>query len=218
MYDELADSATDDIPTIARHLDIGGQPIERMDFILLLMTFVNAGLDTTTNSASQIALLLDDRRDLRDQLLADESLIPQAVEEFLRYLTPLPMLARVATQDTLVGGAPNAVTIQKDEKVALHWLAANHDPSEFREPQEVVLDRAPNRHLAFGKGPHLCIGMHLARLQLRIMLEELLRRIPDFTVVHEGVVRVGGLTRQVHSLPVRFSAGSRRGLPVERCS
>jgi cytochrome P450 len=211
LYDRLADSDDDDIPTIARHLEIGNRPIERMEFVMLLMTFVNAGLDTTTNSSANIVLLLDERPDLRARLIDDFSLIPSAIEEFLRYLTPLPMLSRVTTRQVEVGEPSNRVTIAKDEKVALHWLAANHDPQAFPNAEEVVLDRSPNHHVAFGKGPHLCIGMHLARLQLRIVVEELLRRIPDYRVVHDEVVRAGGVTRQIQRLPVRFTEGPRLG-------
>ena len=209
MYDALVDSTADDIPSIARQLTIDGRPIERMEFIMLLMTFVNAGLDTTTNSSAHIVLLLDERPDLREQLRLDPSLLPTAIEELLRYLTPLPMLARVTTKDVRVGDGDEAVTIPEGDKVALHWLAANHDPDQFVDPDQVLLDRQPNRHLAFGQGAHLCIGVHLARLQLRIVLEEIFRRMPDLTVVREDVVRVGGVTRQVHRLPVRFTPGTR---------
>jgi cytochrome P450 len=202
LYESLADSHADDIPSIARRLVIDGREIEVTEFIALLITLVTAGLDTTTSTSANIILLLDEQPHLRRELIEHPELLPTAIEEFLRYLTPLPMLARTTTDDVTVTG----VTIPEGEKVALHWLSANHDPAEFPDPETVVLDRSPNRHVAFGIGPHRCIGMHLARLQIRVMLNELLRRAPDYEVVRDQVVRGPGVSRLVHALPVRFSA------------
>lgn len=206
LYEELTGSDDDTIPSIARNLQIDDREIDTLEFVMLLTTFVTAGLDTTTNTSAQIALLLDERPDLRRRLIDEPELMPSAIEELLRYLTPLPMLARIPNRDVEIDG----VTLPEGEKVALHWLAANHDPAEFPDPEEVVLDRTPNRHLAFGRGPHRCIGLHLARLQLRVMLEELFSRLPDYEVIRDDVQRVGGITRQVHSLPVRFTPGPRK--------
>ena len=205
LYEQLAGSDGDDIPSIARRMIIDGREIEVMEFVMLLTTLVAAGLDTTTNASANIAVLLDEQPDLRQQLIERPELIPTAVEEMLRYLTPLPMLARITTRDVEVDG----VTIPEGEKVALQWLAANHDPEEFPEPDKVVLDRSPNRHLAFGMGPHRCIGMHLARIEVRVVLEELLTRLPDYRVLRDEVMRGPGVTRQIYSLPVTFTAGPR---------
>lgn len=209
LYDEAAGSDSDDLLSIARRIQIGGCEIQRMEYVGLLLTLVNAGLDTTTNAAANMALLLDDRPDLRRRLIDDPELIPRAVEEFLRYLSPLPMLSRVTNRDVTVGTGADAVTIPRGEKVALHWLAANHDPAEFDDPEQVVLERKPNRHVAFGLGPHRCIGIHLARIELRVVLEELLTRLPDYAVLRGEFVRGPGVTRQVSSLPVTFSPGPR---------
>lgn len=158
--------ATDDsIPSIARRLKIDGRDIEMIEFVMLLTTFITAGLDTTTNALSNIVVVLDQRPDLRAQLIENPELIPTTVEELLRYMTPLPMLARTATRTAEIGSGEHTATMTEGEKVGLHWLAANHDPSEFDNPEDVVLDRAPNRHVAFGIGAHLCIGMHLARVE-----------------------------------------------------
>jgi cytochrome P450 len=205
LYEQKAGSDGDDIPSIARRILLDGREINMMEYVMLLTTLVVAGLDTTTNASAQIALLLDEQPELRQRLIEHPELINSAVEEFLRYLTPLPMLARTATREVTIGDT----TIAEGEKVALHWLAANHDPAQFADPETLVLDRAPNRHVAFGRGPHRCIGMHLARIEVRVVLEELLSRVPDYQVVREGVIRGPGVTRQVYTLPVTFTAGQR---------
>jgi cytochrome P450 len=213
LFEERTGATDDSIPSIARRLQIDGRDIEMLEFVMLLTTFITAGLDTTTNALSNIVVLLDQRPDLRAQLIADPELIPSAVEELLRYITPLPMLARTATRTCEIGGGEHVATMTENEKVGLHWLAANHDPAEFDDPEDVVLDRTPNRHVAFGIGAHLCIGMHLARVELKAALTEILTRIPDYRVIHSGpgggIARSPALTRQIHRLPIEFTPGAR---------
>jgi len=119
------------------------------------------------------------------------------------------MLARTATRTAEIGSGEHTATMAENEKVGLHWLAANHDPAEFTDPEDVVLDRTPNRHLAFGIGAHLCIGMHLARVELKAALTEILARVPDYRVIHSEVARSPALTRQIHRLPIEFTPGTR---------
>ena len=95
--------------------------------------------------------------------------------------------------------------------VLLHWLAANRDPEEFPEPDTFVADRSPNRHYAFGTGVHRCLGSHLAKVELRVLLEEVLRRLPDYVVGEQGIERYPGLNRGMSRLPVTFTPGERRG-------
>lgn len=209
LFEERSGATDDSIPSIARRLQIDGREIEMLEFVMLLTTFITAGLDTTTNALSNIVVLLDQRPDLRAQLIENPELIPSAVEELLRYITPLPMLARTATRTCEIGSGEHTATMAENEKVGLHWLAANHDPAEFGDPEDVRFDRSPNRHLAFGIGAHLCIGMHLARVELKAALTELLTRIPDYRVDHSGVARSPALTRQIHRLPIEFTPGAR---------
>jgi|SRR5581483_5603884 len=214
FYEERAGARDDSIPTIARQLLIDGAEITQLDFVMCLMTFVTAGLDTTTNALSNMVVLLDQRPDLRRRLLDQPELLPAAIEEFLRYLSPLPSLARTATRDATIGHGEGAVEIKQGEKIALHWMAANHDPTEFSDPHEIQLQRTPNRHVAFGIGSHLCIGMHLARVELHAALSEILSRIPDYRVLHDGIHRGPALTRQIHRLPLEFTPGARLGAPA----
>lgn len=113
--------------------------------------------------------------------MADPALIPAAVEEFLRVLAPVQFMSRTATRDVELGGQH----IAAGERVMLAFAAANRDPAAFDDPTEVRLDRTPNRHVAFGSGIHRCVGAHLAKVQAVVMLEEVLRRIPDYVVDEE---------------------------------
>jgi cytochrome P450 len=123
-----------------------------------------------------------------------------AIEELLRAYSPVTM-ARVATEDVEFQGCP----IKKDEKVLLNFAAANRDPEMFERPNEVILDREVNRHVAFGAGIHRCAGSNLARMELRVAIEEWLARIPVFGLAEGGEVTwAGGQVRGPRNVPVSF--------------
>jgi cytochrome P450 len=145
----------------------------------ICLTLVIAGIDTTQHALANFILLLADRPDLRARLAADPDAMPTAVEELLRYVGPVQSTARTVTAPCEVSG----VKLDARDSVLLVWAAGNRDPREFESPEQVVLDRTPNRHLAFGAGIHRCLGSHLARLELRVGLEEFLRRYPDYEVL-----------------------------------
>lgn len=198
----------DDIPTLLHSIEVNGEPIGQMNYVVLMSELLLAGLDTTANAAAYMFELLAARPDLRQALLDDPGLAPTAIEEFLRYTSPLPASCRTTTEEVTVADQ----VIPKDAKVQLNWMAANHDPEEFDEPEEVRLDRSPNRHLTFGAGPHRCLGSHLARLELRVVLEEVLRRMPDYDVGPGTVQRQPGIIRTITTLPVTFTPGPRAGV------
>jgi cytochrome P450 len=160
------------------------------------------GLDTTRAAASQSLLQLlrhpDQLRLLRD----DPSRLPVAIEEFVRFSSPIVCEVRTATRAADVAGQP----VAEGDRVALWTASANRDESVFTDPDRFDVTRQPNRHLGFAYGEHFCLGAHLARLTLRVEFEELLRRVADIEQVGEAVrVRsnfVGGLKR----LPVRLTA------------
>jgi cytochrome P450 len=181
--------------------------LSQEQFLAMMAELLTAGLDTTANSTALILNLLSERRDLRQALIEEPTLIPSAIEEFLRYLTPLPILSRTTTRTIEI----DTVEIQEGDKVQLNWLSANHDPAEFPDPEEIQLDRSPNRHFAFGTGPHRCLGSHLARIELKVVLEEVLQRLPDYEINGAGVVRYAGITRGIAALPATFSPGPRIG-------
>jgi cytochrome P450 len=203
VYLDRTANPRDDIASLILGITVDGRAITEQEFLCFMITLVFAGLDTTANAGANMLEVLGERPELREQLIAEPARIPQAIEELLRYITPLPALARVTTEPVELGG----VEIPAGERVQMVFLAGNHDPAEFECPEEIRFDRSPNRHLAFSAGPHRCLGAHLARLELRILLEEVLRLIPDYRVVQGGVTRYGGITRGISMLPVKFTPG-----------
>jgi hypothetical protein len=190
----------DDLVSVLVKAEIDGRPltdaeIQQYCFLLLL-----AGNETTTNAMGASLWYLAQQPELRDRLQREPSLIGPAVEEFLRFFSPVQGLARTTTCDVEVGG----VTIPKGESVLLLWASANRDEAKFPEPNEFLAEREPNLHIAFGAGPHRCLGSNLARLELRVLLEEVLRRIPDYQVVGD-VEWYTGATRGINRLPVTFT-------------
>jgi cytochrome P450 len=167
----------------------------QLGFLLYL-----AGLDTVANVLTYSFRFLAGRPDLRSLLRDEPDKIPHAVEEFLR-LFSIASTVRVVTGDTMFAGCP----MKAGDRVVLPTASAGRDGAQFPDPDEFRLDRVPNAHLAFGAGPHRCAGAHLARLELRIALEEWHRRIPDYQLaddkpVTEYVGAVAGLT----ALPLRW--------------
>ncbi|NEA43320.1 cytochrome P450 [Streptomyces sp. SID11385] len=136
---------------------------------------INAGRETTTSMIALSTLLLLERPELREELRRDPSLMPAAVDELLRVLSVADSIPlRVAAEDIELSGR----TIPADDGVIALLAGANHDPEQFDEPERVDFHRADNHHVAFGYGVHQCVGQHLARLELEIALETLLRRVP----------------------------------------
>ena len=200
-------AARRDNPTkdLASHLlasTIDDRPVTEEEALDIYLSLTGAGGETTAAAANHIFTLIDRHPELRSQLQAERELLPSAIEEFLRYVTPVPGFGRTTTCEVEVAGT----VIPEGERVWMSWLSANHDETAFDEPAQIVLDRKPNRHLAFGSGVHRCPGAPLARLELRIMLEEILDRIPDYRVTDPTAVRISeGQTRVIRSLPIVFT-------------
>lgn len=127
-------------------------------------------------------------------------MIPIAIEEFLRAYSPVTM-ARVATQDTTLGDRE----VTAGERVVLTFPAANRDPAVFEHPEEIIIDRERNRHIAFGVGIHRCLGSNLARMEMQVAIEEFLTMVPEFELEHaDGVTWAGGQVRGPRQIPVLF--------------
>ena len=167
--------------------------------MVLLMV---AGIDTTWSAIGASLWHLAQHPDDRRRLASDPSLIPTAVEEFLRAYAPVTM-ARMVAKDFELEGCP----LKKDDWVLLPFPAANRDPGVFPDADRVIIDRAENRHAAFGLGIHRCIGSNLARMELRIALEEWIARYPDFELVDpDAVTWSAGQVRGPRTLPVTILA------------
>ena len=179
----------------ARHDD---EPLADQIVLGMAMLTLIAGVDTTWSAIGASLWHLATHDDDRERLVADPSLMDTAVEEFLRAYSPVTM-ARLVTTDAEVAGCP----MQAGDKVLMSFPAANRDPAVFERANEVVLDRAANRHVAFGSGIHRCAGSNLARMELRVAIEEWLQQIPSFHLSEgSSVTWAGGQVRGPRSIPV----------------
>ncbi|HLM64600.1 MAG TPA: cytochrome P450 [Acidimicrobiales bacterium] len=199
----------DDLLSALVELDVDGRRLTDVELQGVLWNLVGGGLDTTTALTSLSLHHLDAHRELRARIIRQPELIPTATEEFLRYFSVNETLTRTITRDTELGGQQ----LRRGEHLMLSWLSANRDESVFDRADEVVLDRAANPHLAFGVGPHRCIGMHMARTMFKVLLTEVLTRIPDYSVdrqatrFYAGNPELNGVVR----MPVTFTPGPRTG-------
>ena len=178
---------------------VDGRPLTRAEMLGACHLLLLGGLDTVTATLDCMIVYLARHPERRDALVADPSCIPHAVEELLRHQTPVMMVPRVLAQDHEMGG----VQMKAGDSVTLMIGAANADVAEFEDWGDVRFDRETNRHLAFGGGPHRCLGSHLARLELRVALEEFHRRIPEYELAHDNIHFSPGI-RQADQLPLVF--------------
>jgi cytochrome P450 len=184
--------------------DVEGQPLSREELLDICFLFLIAGLDTVTDSLDCFFVYLARHEQQRRLLVEQPDILPSAIEEMLRWETPVPGVARVAVKDVEVGGCP----ISKGERISPLLGAANTDPAEFDDPDVVDFARNPNRHRAFGGGPHRCLGSHLARLELRVALREFHRRIPDYEIPPGVKLKYTTGLRSVEALPLAFPAAT----------
>jgi len=198
-------------PGVVGHLvseEVGGQRLTDDEIVTVCQGLIIGGVDTTTSLLSHALLHLHRHHDDRQRLIDDPALLPVATEEFLRMFTPSPALARTVTTTAELGDQQ----LCPGDRLLLAWAAANRDPDEFDRADEVVLDRMPNRHLAFGAGLHRCIGSSIARSEFATVMGEVLRRIPDYEIDEDGAqpYPAVGVINGYLRMPARFTPG-----PVE---
>lgn len=203
----------DDIISKLTQAEINGALLDDEQISSVCTLVIAGGVDTTTSLFAETLVWLEQNPDAKRRLIDEPELMPQAIEEFLRFFTPQQMLARTATCDVVIGDAE----IKEGERVMLSWAAANRDPEIFEDPQELILDRSPNRHTTFGLGAHRCLGSNLARMQLRVLLNEVLTRIPDYAVDHETAKPYPsiGVVNGWIALPSTFTPSPRTGSTTE---
>src|SRR5262249_44413684 len=153
-----------------------GRELTEEEILGITFLLVVAGHETTTGAIGFLLLQLARHPELQDRLRGDPDLRFSAMEESLRLDAPLQYFSRTVARPTPLAGT----TFAEGDKVILSWASANRDPDAFPRADEFVYDRPNNRHLAFGSGPHRCIGANLARLEVRVALEEVLARLPTF--------------------------------------
>lgn len=181
------------------HATIDGEPLSERELLGISHLLLLGGLDTVTATLDCMIQFLATHPDHRRQLVDDPARIPGAVEEMLRWLTPVMVVPRSIKQNFEMRG----VELTAGDGVTLVVGAANDDEGEFGEPA-VDFGRDPNTHLAFGGGHHLCLGAHLARLELRVALEELHARIPDYRIPDGVEIHYSPGIRQADPLPLEF--------------
>jgi cytochrome P450 len=178
--------------------EVEGRPLTREETLGICHLLMLGGLDTVTATLDCAIVHLARDDDARHRLVKDLSLTSSAVEELLRYETPVMMVVRVLAQDCEIGG----VEFKAGDHATLLIGAADMDAEEFDDPHIADFDRSANRHLAFGAGPHRCLGSHLARLELRLALEEWHRRIPEYAIADGAEIHYSGGIRQAEDLPL----------------
>jgi len=195
----------DDLMSILVHAEIDGEKLNDVDLLQESLLILVGGDETTrhvlTGGMEQLIRNPDERRKLVD----DPGKIPVAIEEMLRWVTPIKNMARTATRDVELRGE----TIREGQKLLLLYHSANRDERIFDEPQRFIADRQPNNHVAFGGyGAHFCLGASLARLELRVMFEELLRALPDVELESEATLglRPSNFIVGIEHMPIVFAA------------
>jgi cytochrome P450 len=183
--------------------EVEGDRLDDREVLNILFLLMIAGLDTVTASLSCMISWLGRHPAERQRLVDDPSRVPAAVEELMRYESPVQWGHRLVTEDVEL---PSGSRFEGGSLVQSLWAASNLDPDEFADPLTVDVERSGNRHIAFASGIHRCLGSHLARLELRCALEELNRRLPDYRVADESqLVCSGGTVRAVLNLPLTFT-------------
>jgi len=191
----------DDLLTLlVDSVDDDGEPLTDRHTIGTCFLLLLAGIDTTWSAIGSSLWHLATNPDDQARLRAEPDLMPSAVEELLRFYSPVTM-ARHVIDDVEVGGCP----MRAGDKVLLTFPAGNRDPELFEDPDRFIIDRERNRHFAFGSGIHRCLGSNLARMELRVALEEWLKRVPTFTLADpDAVTWTGGQVRGPRKVPVRW--------------
>ncbi|MDA3027490.1 MAG: cytochrome P450 [Actinomycetota bacterium] len=190
----------DDLISFLLAAELDGEPVPMPVIRGNVQLMLIAGIDTTWSSIGSALLHLATHPEDRRRLVEEPELIPTAIEEFLRAYSPVTM-ARVAKHDTMLGDRE----VKAGERVILTFPAANRDPAMFENPEEVIIDREHNRHIAFGSGIHRCAGSNLARMEMQVAIEEFLKMIPEFEIADaDAVTWAGGQVRGPRNIPVTF--------------
>ena len=206
MIEQRRTTPTDDLLSQLLAAEVDGERLTQPEILGFFQLLIIAGQETTTNLINNAVLSLLENPDQLARLRAEPSLLPSAIEEVLRYRSPLQWVMRTPRRDTEIGGQ----VIPAGKLILVMVGSANHDPKQFAEPDRFDIARDPNPHVAFGHGIHSCLGAALARLETRIALAEFLERFSEFELASDEpwqprrALHVHGPTH----LPIRFTPAS----------
>lgn len=193
----------DDVISVLAHAEVDGTPLTMNELLDFCMILVPAGYETVASTLGYSFAFLADRPEIADKLRSQPGLVPHAIEEAMRYLSPVRGLSRTVMVDHELSGHK----FRRGDRINVNWTAANWDPEEFPDPERFVPDRSPNRQMSFGWGAHLCLGIHMARTEMKVAWEEVLRRLKSFWITDPSkVMELPGTTWGIMSLPVGFEA------------
>lgn len=192
---------TDDVASVIANAMVDGKPLPPRDLAGYYIIVATAGHDTTSASTAGAMMALANDPEQFARVKADRSLLPGIVEEAIRWTTPVQHFMRTAAEDVEVGGQQ----IRAGDWMMINYVAANHDPAQFENPRKFDASRSPNRHLAFGAGAHQCLGLHLARLEMRILFEALLDRIESIEPAGEAKRSNSTFVGGLKTLPLRIT-------------
>ncbi len=192
---------TDDVASVIANATVDGAPLPPRDMAGYYIIVATAGHDTTSASTAGAMQALAQDPDQWAQVKADRSLLPGIVEEAIRWTSPVQHFMRTAARDVEVGGQ----TIREGDWMMINYVAANHDPAQFADPRRFDARRTPNRHLAFGAGAHQCLGLHLARLEMRLLFEALLDRVETVELAGEAKRATSTFVGGLKTLPLKFT-------------
>ncbi|HEX6516653.1 MAG TPA: cytochrome P450 [Nocardioidaceae bacterium] len=196
-----AEPGQDVMSILLSQMDEDGGRVSVEEFENLFWLFAVAGNETLRNGLPGGMIALLSHPEAQRRLRAEPDLLPQAVEEMLRWWTPVMVFRRTATRDTVLAGGE----IRAGDKVVVSFIAANRDPAVFVRPEDFDVNRAPNNHLVFGHGPHFCLGAHLARVQMKALFGELLARTGWLEQAGEPALLRSNFQRGVKRLPIRWT-------------
>jgi cholest-4-en-3-one 26-monooxygenase len=205
---ERRDHPGNDLVSVLMTAAVDGERLTELEFDLFFLLLAVAGNETTRNLISGGMLALIEHPEQRARLLANPALMPTAVEEMLRWVSAVISFRRTATRNTVLHGQ----NIRADDKVMIFYISANRDEDVFPEADRFDVGRTPNDHLAFGIGEHFCLGSNLARLEIRIMFEELLRRLPDIELAGPVDRLRSSLINGIKRMPVVFTPERQNGV------
>jgi len=202
LYEHKRSDPGEDLMSVLTQVELDGERLSELELDLFFMLLAVAGSETTRNLMSGAMVAFSQFPDQWERLRNDRTLLPSAVEEMLRFVTPVMNFRRQATEDVELGGE----RIKEGDKVVFFHVSANRDEAVFEDPGRFDVARKPNPHMAFGGGgPHFCLGANLARMEIIVMFEHLLDRLPDIRV--DGTVErlQSNFINGVKHLPVAFA-------------